>query len=151
MKVCKECKTKKPLSEFYKHPETSDGYLNKCKECKRTYALKYREENLEEVREKDRKKGRTDKHRARVKIYHATDRGKQKASEAKARWRKKNPLKRKAHDAVARALRAGVIKKKPCRICKSKNVEAHHEDYSKPLKVIWFCNKHHAEHHLKEN
>jgi len=26
-------------------------------------------------------------------------------------------------------------------------LEAHHEDYNKPLEVMWFCQKHHKLHH----
>jgi len=34
-----------------------------------------------------------------------------------------------------------------CSICQLPNAEAHHTDYSKPLKVIWFCRNHHLELH----
>lgn len=49
-------------------------------------------------------------------------------------------------------IRRGILKKQPCIICGEK-AQMHHDDYSKPLEVIWFCRKHHLEHHkkLKEN
>lgn len=44
-------------------------------------------------------------------------------------------------------LRRGKIIKTPCVNCSSLLVQAHHEDYSKPLKVIWLCRKCHLELH----
>ncbi len=42
----------------------------------------------------------------------------------------------------------GKIKKEPCVVCgEMEKVEAHHEDYDKPLEVIWYCRKHHIELH----
>jgi len=64
-------------------------------------------------------------------------------------WSLRNVEKRKAHQAVFVSLRNGTLKKKPCKVCKVEKVEAHHEDYSKPLKVIWLCKKHHIEADIK--
>lgn len=65
-------------------------------------------------------------------------------------WRKKNPQKWYAHRQVAYALKIGKLIKKPCKKCGSLKVEAHHNDYNFPLKVIWFCPKHHRQHDGRE-
>jgi hypothetical protein len=41
-KYCRKCRKKKPLTEFYKHGSTKDGYVNQCKTCKRKYSKGYR-------------------------------------------------------------------------------------------------------------
>lgn len=41
-------------------------------------------------------------------------------------------------------VKAGKVKKGPCEVCGStEKIEAHHEDYDKPLVVHWLCRKHH--------
>jgi hypothetical protein len=42
-------------------------------------------------------------------------------------------------------IKRGKVTKQPCCICGNFNSEAHHEDYSQPLKVRWYCRKHHLE------
>ena len=46
-------------------------------------------------------------------------------------------------------LKRGKITKKSCEYpgCNNKNTQAHHENYSKPLQVIWLCRKHHLQIH----
>lgn len=48
-------------------------------------------------------------------------------------------------------LRRGKIEKKPCEVCGSEESQMHHEDYSKPLEVRWFCRNHHLDYHLNKN
>lgn len=52
-----------------------------------------------------------------------------------------------AHRLVAKAIKDGELVKQPCEVCGQVRVEAHHEDYDKPLEVKWFCVKHHRRVH----
>jgi hypothetical protein len=60
------------------------------------------------------------------------------------KWKQKYPERTHAHRRVFIALRNGTLKKKSC-FCGSTKVEAHHDDYLKPLKVKWLCKFHHVE------
>lgn len=62
-------------------------------------------------------------------------------------WRERNKDKRKAQMLIYSGIRNGSIKQKKCFKCNSIFSEAHHEDYSKPLDVVWLCKKHHTERH----
>ena len=45
-------------------------------------------------------------------------------------------------------VKAGKLIKMPCEVCGTKiNVEAHHDDYDKPMDIRWLCRNHHREHH----
>lgn len=60
-------------------------------------------------------------------------------------WKRRNPEKYKAQKMVFVAVRNGTLKRYPCDVCGNPKSEAHHEDYSKPLEVDWYCKKHHGE------
>lgn len=45
-------------------------------------------------------------------------------------------------------IKAGKLIRQPCEVCKDVKVEAHHDDYAKPLEVRWLCKQHHVEHHM---
>jgi hypothetical protein len=62
--------------------------------------------------------------------------------EARERYRA-NPQASKARTAVARALRAGTLRKGVCEVCGATKVDAHHENYDRPLEVHWLCRRHH--------
>jgi hypothetical protein len=47
------------------------------------------------------------------------------------------------------AVRRGKMERLPCEVCGAIKVDAHHDDYSKPLDVRWLCRVHHNEHHAK--
>lgn len=57
-------------------------------------------------------------------------------------YRHSNREKVAAHRAVYAAIKSGELKKpKSCAWCGNSfcRIEAHHEDYSKPLEVLWLC------------
>lgn len=62
-------------------------------------------------------------------------------------YKENNPEKNNAHQKVHIAIKNGTIIKQPCKICGCINSQAHHNDYSKPLEVVWLCAKHHREVH----
>lgn len=47
-------------------------------------------------------------------------------------------------------LKRGKIFKSNCIICNSIDSQMHHEDYTKPLEVIWMCRKCHLNYHKKQ-
>jgi ribosomal protein S27AE len=65
--------------------------------------------------------------------------------------RNRYPEKRRANHAVFHAVRSGRLQKQPCEKCGTVDrVNAHHDDYSKPLEVRWLCPKHHSEVHYNK-
>lgn len=71
-----------------------------------------------------------------------------KSREATYRSNRRHPEKAKARDAVKYALRVGKLVRQPCEVCGAhERIHAHHEDYSKPLEVMWLCPTHHTEVH----
>lgn len=68
-------------------------------------------------------------------------------------WRSKNPMtdeqrmKANARSYLHVYVKRGKVKKGPCEVCGATEVEAHHDDYTKPLEVRWRCKDHHLELH----
>ena len=133
-KKCFKCETVKPLTEFYKHPAMGDGHLNKCKVCTKNDANKHRAENLEKIRAYDRERGKIPE---RIKTN----------TEINRAWRAEDKRRTAAHNAVARAIRNGSLFRLPCIRCKAEKSIAHHEDYDKPLEVMWLCQPCHKQRH----
>ena len=145
MKTCFKCFFPKPLSDFYKHPGTSDGRLGKCKECCKKFAKQHRRNPVVKIKIKEYKKGY--EQRPEVKKRHK-DYEKQHSELGQARrkrWAEKNPEKMRVKRLTDSAIRSGKLIKQPCAECGKTKVEAHHRDYSKPFDVIWLCKKHHWE------
>ena len=134
MKSCFKCNTVKPLSEFYKHPRMADGHVNKCKECNRNDVTTNRNQNIEKYRAYDKARG---KEPERIKA----------SKEIIRAWREDDSRRVLAHSQVARAVRNGTLVRQPCVRCGEVKSLAHHEDYDKPLEVMWLCQPCHKQRH----
>ena len=111
-----------------------DGHLNKCKQCTKNDVAKHREENLEKIRQYDRERAkRPERIKACLRISTA--------------WRQADKRRGAAHNAVARAVRLGQLTPEPCERCGCEKSLAHHEDYDKPLEVVWLCQPCHKQRH----
>ena len=49
-KTCNKCGEEKEYFNFYKHRNTSDGYMGCCKKCHKAYQKDYQEHNAEKNR-----------------------------------------------------------------------------------------------------
>lgn len=53
-----------------------------------------------------------------------------------------------AHKKVSYAIEHGRLERAPCMICgDERRVQAHHDNYARPLDVVWLCQRHHLERH----
>jgi hypothetical protein len=177
-KKCSKCCTEKPLSEFYENRHVRSGYFARCKTCvkgfqsawNRTVAgkeciRKFREENPDKWIAYNEAYGKSKKGKESRKKYKTSVRGKEvkkkyllrryggESGLRKARREKldkhRTPEKAVAWDKAYRAIQAGKIIRVPC-TCGNPNSEAHHEDYSKPLDVIFLCASCHQKLHYQK-
>lgn len=56
-------------------------------------------------------------------------------------------LQAEAKRLFGRAVREGTIVRQSCEVCGKPNAHGHHEDYNKPLDVVWLCTVHHHARH----
>jgi hypothetical protein len=146
MKTCKKCGEEKSLNEFYK----KRGYLiHSCKSCCISYEKNRRLEKIDEIRMRDKLRANLPHRIEARKKYSKTDNGKLSHKKALQKYRYANPLRRAAHQIISNAVyRKKIIKPDNCSICNSTiKIEAHHDDYTKPLLIRWLCEKCHKEWH----
>ena len=144
-KTCFKCRVPKPLTAFYAHPGMADGHFGKCKECMKADVKKNRKDKIEQYTQYEKQRAQQPHRIEARKEYAATPEGREAGNRAKRAWEARNPEKKKAATAVSNAVRDGkLVRGKNCQVCGSdRNIEAHHEDYSKPFEIVWLCKKHH--------
>lgn len=137
-KVCTGCGFDKPLTHYHRRAASKDGRMPKCKDC--ASAIDKARANLP--------------HRvAARKAYQQTETYKEKHDTIQTEWRQRHREKVRAHSRVAYALRTGkLIRPLECEGCGPRytgKLEAHHDDYSKPLDVKWLCDTCHKARHVE--
>jgi ribosomal protein S27AE len=135
-KRCPNCQIIKLLSEFHKDKRSKDGTSSWCKECRNNFARSYREQNPEKVKQSKEK---------------YTAKNKKNINKSYKKYYLLNPKKKRAHNLVYKAIASGKLIKQQCAICGETKTEAHHEDYNKPLEVIWLCRQCHKTLHQLKN
>lgn len=109
-----------------------------------------REEKADYYRAYDAERYQSDSRvKERQKRYRETEAGKEAMRKAQKRWNSKSPEKRAAHIILGNAVRDGVAQKPmTCSMCGATGrIHGHHQDYTKPLDVIWCCQKCHVQLH----
>lgn len=128
LKFCKFCAS---TSLFYPY----NPY--KCKACLSAYATKWQKDNRD--RRVQQRIIYRDRNREHLATYY------QEWYEGVDRKRYRDPLKVHAHNAVSNAVRKGeLVRPDQCSECRRTiKIEGHHPDYTKPLDVLWLCNRCH--------
>lgn len=119
---CVKCNTTKPVRDFYKSTIYKRRNAGECKSCV-----------IARVRAAEQKPHRQ--------AYFTTDEYKQNHVRNFHKYNEKYPRRRSVRIQVNNAIKSGVLKRSDkCEQCDgSENIEAHHDDYNKPMSVRWLC------------
>lgn len=137
-KLCFKCRQIRPLSEFYRHPRMADGHLNKCRFCTKMDVRLNRAIRSDQYAAYDQQRG-VDANR------------RESYRQKRIAYRTRHPERTAVYCRVYRAKKTGVlVPPVRCPGCGAvSRIDAHHEDYSRPLQVTWICPRcHHAHHHV---
>lgn len=162
--LCNKCGQDKAEDRF-EYRKVRGKHRKTCKDCKNessrtSYSKKSREiaekrkivrnTNLDELNAKARQRYWKNRgellKKARERIGY-----KNRPSDSFKAWRIRNKEKCAAHQSVSRALKNGkMLKADKCALCgKGEKLNAHHNDYTKPLDITWLCIPCHKKVHSK--
>lgn len=147
----KELKAEYDRKYYLKHKEKkaaqSKLWREKNKDKIKSSRVKYYRDNKHKCDLKNKEWARInpDERKAILKKYARSHKGKATLKKANLADRTRYPERHRARNAVNLKIYRGKLKRGTCHC--GKVGQAHHEDYTKPLEVIWLCSTHHAEHH----
>ena len=142
-KRCTACGRSLPLAEFYRKVDGADGLMARCKACHKAAVQRHHAAHPERKRASRAAYNRAHTAERRAYLAQAKERPDYWAKVAARvrRWRERNPERDRAHSLVAYALKTGRLTRPAnCTTCGAAGaVQAHHEDYARPLDVAWLC------------
>jgi len=121
LKRCRGCKEIKPLRDFPESKDHHGGYHSHCQICKK------QKERLWRIKNKDF----LNKRRKQYNIDHP--------NKQNARNVFRNAVQRKELLRPNRCSTCGIVGK----------IDGHHEDYNKPLEIVWLCKRCHRLRHVE--
>jgi hypothetical protein len=145
LRICNICGCTNEEARFY------NRVSSRCAECHKKCVRKNRAKKIDYYRAYDAKRFQEQpQRRAANEAYAKTPRGKAVMMETRKKWLALNQVKRRAHIKVGNAVKAGTLQKPDaCQVCGAtgRRIHGHHQDYSKPLDVVWVCPPCHREFH----
>lgn len=150
--VCSKCHVEKIATDFHmKRGKVTAA----CKACHSEANKRLRAQNLERYRAAERERSYTPRARALARVWHAKHAAERIADSQerfranKARYQAQVDARRAVRNAMAR----GDLKRPAlCERCgEVPPKDAHHDDYAKPLEVMWLCRACHGVRHRELN
>ncbi len=151
-KVCRKCKSEKPVDLFPRNKNLKGGRHTYCKKCMRNYLKNYYFKNAALLGQKYRIK--------RLEYYQKIKSDPEKYAKFRATQNRNRYLSKlrkptyvKANSKVRTAIRSGkIVRPNECSSCGCQcKPEAHHDSYEKSqwLVVRWLCKSCHSAYHRK--
>lgn len=150
---CGHCQQWLTADSYYIDQANLNGLRACCKSCTSAGNKRRYRKDIEKSRAKSRayRANNREMKAKHDKKYSQSEAGRVVIVRASNKWAENNPAAKKAHRAVDHGKRMGSLITQPCEICGTEDdINAHHDDYSKPLNVRWLCRNHHREHHINE-
>lgn len=172
-KTCKRCKEEKDIEEFYKirqKKRNGEGYYytrhSYCKQCQKEYRAerygktdydkKYHLKNQDKILSYQRKHYEENKEYIQERNRNNYVKKKEYYKKNHKKWVEENREASRAHGAVTRAKKKGILKvPDACECCgREVRLEAHHHgsyEGEGALQVLFICRKCHRRHHRGQN
>jgi hypothetical protein len=129
----------------------SPVYCKECAaKCNKKARLKYKP-SLEVIKRKNERQRKNYRILHPVKILKTDEINKKRRQQYhdNSPIRIRDRIKHQVRALTRSYIKSGKLIKGKCEVCADINVEAHHDDYDKPMDIRWLCKKHHMAHHKK--